>query len=236
MRDNLSYYPRLMSREQGDWSVDLVRCPHDIGLATEQLIALHRERSEWSRGPRHQDHIPGPREAFFVSRWFQRLSLRGEVTLGRLFIRGELAAVQAFVERAGSLNVYYSGQAERWRRYSPLTIVIAEALRDAVRRGVRRLVFPPGSDPWGPLRSTPVHETSVYSTSLPSLVRGVLRRAHLSTGTLDRVRAGSEAERGSRFEAGPLPWRHDDECIVGLEGRWSGSTLPIATASSVSGA
>ena len=43
-----------------------------------------------------------------------------------------------------------------------------------------RVVFPPGDDPWktrwGATSADPVQETSIYSTELTALLRGLIRR------------------------------------------------------------
>ncbi|MES1164660.1 MAG: GNAT family N-acetyltransferase, partial [Verrucomicrobiota bacterium] len=180
MRDNIAYYPRRLQREQGEWRVEFATTPGDVSAATTELIDLHRARSRWSEGVRHRNHIPTQRESAFLHRWFQRLATRGEVQIARLTVRGEVIAAQAFVERAGCMAVYYSGQAERWRRYSPLTVIMAEVVSDAIARRVQRVVFPPGDDPWktrwGACSADPVQETSIYSTELTALLRGLVRR------------------------------------------------------------
>ncbi|HVT07184.1 MAG TPA: GNAT family N-acetyltransferase [Polyangia bacterium] len=180
MRDNLAYYPRRLSREQGEWSVEFVRDREDVSVATQEMIELHRQRSQWSHGVRHRNHIAGEHEAAFLHGWFQRIADQGQVSLVRLRVGSRVAAVQAFVEFGGALVPYYSGHSEHWRRYSPLTIIMAEALRDAIARGVERVVFPPGEDAWktrwGACHPQPSEETSLYTAGLLPLVRGALRR------------------------------------------------------------
>jgi CelD/BcsL family acetyltransferase involved in cellulose biosynthesis len=185
MRDNISYYPRRLQREQGDWQVEFARDPRDVARATAELIDLHRARSHWSGGKQHSSHIPSDREASFLSSALARLAARGQVNLARLRVGGQTAAVQAFVERAGAVGVYYSGQAERWRRYSPLTIIMTAVIRDAIERRIGRMVFPPGTDAWktrwGASQPAPIAETSIYSTAPAALARGLLRRIQAAT-------------------------------------------------------
>jgi CelD/BcsL family acetyltransferase involved in cellulose biosynthesis len=180
MRDNVAYYPRRLRRERGEWRVELAREPRDVESATAELIELHRARSRWSEGKQHSSHIPTDREASFLSTSLARLAARGQVTVARLRVRGETIAVQAFVEQAGALAVYYSGQSESWRRYSPLTVIMAEVIRDAIDRRIQRIVFPPGVDAWktrwGATASQATPETSIYSTAPAALARGLIRR------------------------------------------------------------
>jgi len=180
MRDNVAYYPRRLTREIGAWKLQLARSPAEVALATEHLIGLHRKRSEATVGPAHRNHLPGETEASFLRGLFQRLAKRNQVTLISLKVAGETAAVQAFVEAERCLSVYYSGYDERWRRYSPLTIITAEAIRDAIARRFDRLEFPPGESAWksrwGAISEETIEETSVYPIRFSALFRGLIRR------------------------------------------------------------
>jgi CelD/BcsL family acetyltransferase involved in cellulose biosynthesis len=108
------------------------------------------------------------------------MAQRNEVSLVSLKIAGETVAVQAFVEAESCLSVYYSGYDERWRRYSPLTIITAEAIREAIARGFDRFEFPPGESAWksrwGAVCEETIDETSLYPLRPSALFRGLLRR------------------------------------------------------------
>lgn len=180
MRDNLGYYPRRLLREVSDWRVDLARSHDAVGAAAAELIELHGLRSAWSEGVRHTSHIPGTREAGFLIGWVRRLASRGKVTIARLIVRDEVVAAQAFVEEGGTVAAYYSGQLEQWRRYSPLTIITSEVIRDAIDRRMQRLVFPPGDAAWkarwGATARHRIQETSIYKLTPVALLRGLARR------------------------------------------------------------
>lgn len=180
MRDNVAYYPRRLRREQGDWRVDLARAPADVAEATKQLIELHRARSRWSEGLPHCSHIPSEREASFLCATLGRLAARRQVHVARLLVGGRTVAAQAFLEQGRAIFVYFSGQMEAWRRYSPLTVVMTEVIRDAIERGMERVVFPRGPDPWktrwGATAGAALPQTSIYSTAPGALARGILRR------------------------------------------------------------
>jgi CelD/BcsL family acetyltransferase involved in cellulose biosynthesis len=164
----------------GPWHLQTARSPAEVAFATEHLIRLHRKRSESKVGPPHRNHLPGETEASFLRAWFQRLARRAQVSLISLNVSGETVAVQAFAEARGCLSVYYSGYDEGWRRYSPLTIITAEAIRQAITRGFDRFEFPPGESAWksrwGAVCEETVDETSVYPLRLSALIRGLARR------------------------------------------------------------
>jgi CelD/BcsL family acetyltransferase involved in cellulose biosynthesis len=180
MRDNLAYYPRRLTREIGPWQIQTARSPADVAVATEELIALHRKRGDSNLGRRHRNHLPGDIEVSFLRGWFQRLARRGQVSIVSLHTGETTVAAQAFVEAGRCLSVYYSGYDDRWRRYSPITIVTGEVIRGAIARGFERVEFPPGESAWksrwGATDSGVVEETSVYVLRLSALFRGVARR------------------------------------------------------------
>jgi CelD/BcsL family acetyltransferase involved in cellulose biosynthesis len=182
MRDNLAYYPRKLTREVGDWRVLIARTPEEIAPAVEALIALHRRRGRSQMGIPHLDHIAGAVEASFMRTWMLRMAQRRQATIVMLEIRGEVVAAQAFLEAPGCVSVYYSGYDERWYRYSPLTIITAEMIKNAAERDVGRMDFPPGEiawkSRWGTEQPRSVGETSLYSLRPTALARGVMRRLH----------------------------------------------------------
>jgi CelD/BcsL family acetyltransferase involved in cellulose biosynthesis len=180
MRDNVVYYPRKLEREAGPWNIRVARTPEEIAQATASLIGLHRQRSRSATGIPHKDHIPGLAQAGFLEDLFQRLAHRGEVSLATLHVGGETVAAQAFLESPGCVSVYYSGYHERWYRYSPLTVITAHMIQDAIARGVRRFEFPPGATPWklrwGPREGLSREEISIHSMRPGSLLRAMARR------------------------------------------------------------
>jgi len=186
MRDNVSYYPRRMSREIGDWTIRTARTPAEVTAATTQLIDLHRRRSLSETGVAHWNHIPGPTQAAFLYGWFARAAARDEISIVTIEVAGQVIAAQAFVEMPGCVSVYYSGYDDRYYRYSPLTIIMAHRIRSAIECGVRRFDFPPGQTAWksrwGAKEGPEGDEVSIYATRLPALLRGLSRRLRLRFG------------------------------------------------------
>ena len=182
MRDNLSYYPKRLDREVGAWAIRVARSPAEVALATEALIALHRERSRSATGKRHCDHIPTSAHAAFMRQWLQRLARRGAVSVIVLETPAGIRAAQAFVEAPGGAWVYYSGYHEEVSRFSALTLITEAWLRLSIARGMAGVHFPPGSSlwsaRWGAQRGTGARETSIYAVNGPALLRGIARRWH----------------------------------------------------------
>ena len=148
MRDNLSYYPRRLEKDGHTLCVRLARTPQEVRSATPALVALHNHRAQSARGPRHGSHIPTERHGCFLADCLPRMAARGQAFIGLVEINGEVVAAQAFLEAAFTLTVYYSGFRSEWHDYSPLTILHAEVIQDAIRRGLQRINFLPGQTLW----------------------------------------------------------------------------------------
>ena len=148
MRDNLPYYPRLLTRDGHDWSVRLLRAPGEMAEAAARLAELHRARSASDKGCFHIAHIHGPVQEAFLSRLLQGLAATGQATVAELVVGGDVVASQAFVESGDTLTVSYSGYREAWYRYSPVFVLDAVVFKDALERGVQRIDFLRGSAPW----------------------------------------------------------------------------------------
>jgi CelD/BcsL family acetyltransferase involved in cellulose biosynthesis len=141
MRDNLGYYPRLLTRDGHDWSVRQIRDPKEIVEACDRLVALHQNRSASTRGVQHDCHIDGPKQIDFLHRMMTRLSAEGKAFIGELVVDERVVASQAFVEDGDQLMVYYSGYEEEWYKYSPIFVIDAVVFQEALERGVRLLNF-----------------------------------------------------------------------------------------------
>ena len=148
MRDNLPYYPRLLSRDGHDWRVRTLTEPGDMADAAARLAALHRARAASAKGKRHDAHVHGPVQEAFLSDLLCRLAARGEARVAELVVDGRVVASQAFLEAGDTMTVYYSGYEEAWSKYSPIFVIDAVVFRDALERGVRRLDFLRSPAPW----------------------------------------------------------------------------------------
>jgi CelD/BcsL family acetyltransferase involved in cellulose biosynthesis len=116
------------------------------------------------------------------------------VAVATLTVGGEVIGAHAFLQTPRTVCAYYSGFDPQWRRFSPLTIITAGFLRQAIDRGARQLCFAPGQAPWksrwGGKPTGQMNETSVYAVRPGALVRGVFRRLRW------RATAGQLLQRG----------------------------------------
>ena len=177
MRDNLSYYPKRLSREVGPWEVRVVRSPAQMDEATEILIDLHHKRSGATTGTPHRNHIATSPQASFLKSWLRRAAHLGEAEVYLLTVASTVVAAQAFVAAPSCKAVYYSGFEERFARYSPATIITAEFLRDAINGRVGRVEFPPSLTAWKSRWSVREQRAVREDLALPPSVRTPSRAA-----------------------------------------------------------
>ena len=181
MRDNLSYYPRRLEKDGHAWHIRMASSSQEVQAALPALVALHTDRAQSLRGPKHGSHIPTGRHQGFLADCLPRMAARGQAFIGLVVINGEVVAAQIFLEAASTLTLYYSGFRSEWHDYSPLTILHAEIIKDALRRGVRHLNFLPGEmlwkQRWGAKAVGVIEEMTGLHTSPGTLVRMSLRSA-----------------------------------------------------------
>jgi CelD/BcsL family acetyltransferase involved in cellulose biosynthesis len=178
MRDNLAYYPRLLKRHGHDYEIEAPTTTRAIEGALDALIGLHNARAISGIGKTHVSHMPSETHERFIRDSISDLASRNMAFVRIVRIDGEPAAAQAFLEFGGRVVVYYSGFAERWAPYSPLTILLANVIEELCARGVRSLNFLPGFEQWKTRwRAEPltVHELSLYRVAPDSLLRIGLR-------------------------------------------------------------
>ncbi|HEY2899809.1 MAG TPA: GNAT family N-acetyltransferase [Polyangia bacterium] len=180
MRDNVAYYPRRLQCEVGPFSVRIARRPQDVADAVDDLVRLHHLRSLGQHGTPHCSHISTAKNAAFFEEVMVRLARQGRASIATLTVAGRTIGAHAFLQTPNALWTYYSGFDPAWHRFSPLTIITSEVLRDAINRGVQQLCFSPGQAPWksrwGGREVNQIQETSVYAIRPRALLRGVVRR------------------------------------------------------------
>ncbi len=191
MRDNVVYYPRLLTREGHVWQARFVRDPEEVYAAASTLIDLHHRRACSGRGPAHTNHLPLRSQQSFLRNVLARLAGQGKAAIALLEVDGVPVAAQSVLEDAGMLSFYYSGFDPVWHRYSPITVLHIALLQDAIGRGLTRVDYLPEAEPWKTRWGTEAEyeydELSCLSLAprslLRSLWRGVIRLQSMKHGS-----------------------------------------------------
>jgi len=148
MRDNLAYYPRLLTRHGHAWRIREATEPAEVACAVDLLVEKHHQRARSARGPRHTDHLPDAVHRDFLKAVMPRLAAQGMASLLTLEVMGQTIAALALLANADTLLFYYSGFDPAWYDYSPITILTAEAIKNGIARGIRRINFLENTTRW----------------------------------------------------------------------------------------
>lgn len=167
----------------------------DAGAAAARLVELHHRRSLVSRRRWHRDHFADDSIRAFELDALGEMHAAGRARFAELSIADGTIAARACLESHGGLYFYYSGFDTEWWKYSVMTLVVTEAVQDAIARGLSTVNFSPGVDDsksrWGPelipmqtitlVRSNPIARARYRLLRVRKQIRQPLHRQ------LDRV-------------------------------------------------
>lgn len=194
MRDNLTYYPRLLARHGHAVHTRIVTAPQDLGPALAEFVRLHRARAHCPDTIPHDDRFGVPAHHAFLQRIAPLLAAQSMLRLTLLSVDHVTVAAQLTLEHAGTLYVYYSGFDPCWRRYGVGMQATAACLQDALTRGVRTVDFLGGTVPfkrqWG-TRAVPLGKVILLRDAVP------IHAAFAAYTTLQHVCAHVPALRSS---------------------------------------
>ncbi len=149
--------------------------PADVDRALSTFLSLHGMRAREGESPAHPDRFADEKPRQFLQQVCERLSARGEARVLSLLVDGKVVAARVAFQLPRCLYLYYSGYDPAWGKYSVATTLVAEAIKDAIARGVPRLHLSMGQDVsksrWGP-------EMSVRHSALWVRPRKRSRAAH----------------------------------------------------------
>lgn len=120
--------------------------PSAVGESIERLLDLHRRRSLVQEHRQHRDSFSDRATRSFEAEVLRRMHGTGRARMAELAIDGEVVAARACLEANGALYLYYSGFDPQWWKYSVLTLLVTEAIRDGIERGMTAVNFSPGVD------------------------------------------------------------------------------------------
>lgn len=119
----------------------------DLGEFVEVFLRLHRERSRSRRGPTHFDYFRSVRLREFLRDVTLKMGGAGQCTVTSIEVDGNPVTARLNYEMGDTLYLSFSGfDPEAWT-YSPMTLLLARTIEDAIGRGKRWVNFSPGFDP-----------------------------------------------------------------------------------------
>jgi hypothetical protein len=175
MRDNLPYYGRLLNRHGHQWHVEVAEIGPDWDRALGELVRLHRLRTYVSDNPNRVDHLATGAHREFLSLIHNTLRGDNRTYVGLMRVAGQVVAAQIYLEDQGTLVMSYCGHDPEWSKYSPLLVLQAEMIKEAISRGLNRLDLLSGTadwqERWKPTREHPVNKLTLASKRPVATVR-----------------------------------------------------------------
>jgi len=148
MRDNLGYYPRLLTREGHAFEIKVYHDVEGVREAVDDLVELHRTRARADESGKRDDHIPTELQAGMLRVSLPEMAREGRAFIAILEVDGVVVAAQAFLRSGRQLLVHYSGFDPAYGRYSPLLVLQSEVLRWAIENGLSEMNVLLGNAAW----------------------------------------------------------------------------------------
>lgn len=198
MRSNIGYYPRLMARSFGNVEHSLA-VGEQLPAALEDLFNLHQSRWNARLLP---GVLGGSRIRQFHRLVAARFAQRGWLRLHVLRANGASVAVLYCFRFRNRYYYYLGGFDPQMARFSPGTVLTAEAIRAALSEGCTEFDFLRGHEPYK-YRWTSVHRTNwrvILAHPRSARSRALLTINRIERSVERRAKAFAEA-RGRRKPA-----------------------------------
>ena len=137
MKDNTNYYPRLLQRDGHTWRFESVSDPAALPEAREEFLRLHTARSAMPDAPYHPDQFQFPETRQFLHDAVPVFAAAGRLRFCRLYVNEVVVATQLVLVMDESIYLSLSGYDPAWRRYSVMTILTMECIKQAIKEGRR---------------------------------------------------------------------------------------------------
>jgi CelD/BcsL family acetyltransferase involved in cellulose biosynthesis len=146
LKESLRKCYNSLGRDGLRCSLETLQETAEVDAALAEFFRLHSERASLKQGPRHADVFASCEARAFLIEVMHRLAQRGVARVFRLQINGRVVAIRLGFEMCGSLYLYYSGWDPKYGHYSIMTTLLAEIVKDAIRRGLATINLSTGSD------------------------------------------------------------------------------------------
>ena len=147
MKEALRKCYNSLARANHAFTFDVIAAPDAIMPALQRLLGLHSLRAEREDTVVHPNVFASREARAFITDYVQEAAAAGSACIFALTIGGVPVAMRLGFVSGDELYLYYSGYDPEWGRYSVMTTVVAEAMKWAIGRGLRRVNLSTGSDP-----------------------------------------------------------------------------------------
>lgn len=155
IKESLRKCYHSLEREHLTFTFEVARRPDEMQPALERFLALHGLRAGTLRAVAHRNVFGDEAERRFLLEVVTRMAGHGRARVFMLRVEGEVVASRIGFVLGDSLYLYYSGYDPAWGRFSVMTTLVAEAIKWAMREGLRTVNLSTGTDVsktrWGPI-------------------------------------------------------------------------------------
>jgi CelD/BcsL family acetyltransferase involved in cellulose biosynthesis len=155
MRKNLRKTYKLLERDGLAFSLRVTERGQDVEAAIARFLALHAARAEAEDMIFHPNKFVQPRARAFFTEYLRGAAERGELRIFELEIGGAAVASRPALLLGSDLYMHLAGYDPAWKCYSVMTVLIAEMIKWAFSRGIKRINLSAGHDQsklrWKPL-------------------------------------------------------------------------------------
>jgi CelD/BcsL family acetyltransferase involved in cellulose biosynthesis len=136
-----------LKRDGLRFEFEAIRDPLECDAALSHFFKLHRQRARCEDASiRHPDKFRALRSRRFLRAYAFELSQRDQLRIFQIRIEGRVAATRVGFQFDDEVYLYCSGYDTRWRKYSLMTTVIAEAIRWCIDQNVAVVNLSTGTD------------------------------------------------------------------------------------------
>ena len=135
VRESLRRGPNRLTRAGIPWRVETNCAPEQLAAAIEDVISLHRARSQVAGHLEHDDHLAGAAGQAFLHDVARQLHPEGALRVARLIAGDRTLAANVILRAHGGLFTSLSGMTPDAWEYSPSTVILGEVLGEAADEG-----------------------------------------------------------------------------------------------------
>jgi CelD/BcsL family acetyltransferase involved in cellulose biosynthesis len=146
IRGSLRRYDSALAKDGLRSRLEVFETPASIPGALNDFFRLYATR-ESTKGSRSQAELfASPRAEAFLTNVCTRLAERGVTKIFRFWVNDQLVATRIGFEIRDTLYLYYSGWDPAYSQYSVMTLLVAQAFRYAIQRGLKTVHLSTGRD------------------------------------------------------------------------------------------
>jgi CelD/BcsL family acetyltransferase involved in cellulose biosynthesis len=154
IKESLRKCYNSLRRDGLTYALETLEDADAIDSAMSDFFRLHAKRASQKDTVRHADVFASAEARAFLLEVCHALAERGVTRMFRLRVNGRVVATRIGFQIGPKLYLYYSGWDAAYGRYSVMTTLLAEIIKDAISRGSTAVNLSTGNDVsktrWGP--------------------------------------------------------------------------------------